>query len=147
MNLENAKFIIASGPVIIENDKVLLNRHGDTKADKRIWKFVGGKVKKSDFNQIDTLENTCKREAKEEMGINIEIISAIKPMIIKHPHKQNTVVVLIHYLAKRLGKIKLGKDIIEYKWFTINNLPKNCAPNIKPVIDEYKLLVKKPILN
>jgi len=34
------KLIIASGPVIIENGKVLLNKHGDDK----FWKFLGGKV-------------------------------------------------------------------------------------------------------
>lgn len=42
MNLENAKFIIASGPVIIENNKVLLNRHGEDDKAKEYWKFVGG---------------------------------------------------------------------------------------------------------
>jgi len=34
------KIIIASGPVIVENNKVLLNQHGDTD----FWKFCGGKV-------------------------------------------------------------------------------------------------------
>lgn len=82
----------------------------------------------------------CLREVKEEMGIDIEIICAIKPMLIKHPDKENTAVVLIHYLAKRKGEIKQGSDIEEYQWFDINNLPEHCAPNIKPVIDEYKRL-------
>lgn len=34
------KIIIASGPVIVENNKVLLNQHGDTE----FWKFCGGQV-------------------------------------------------------------------------------------------------------
>jgi len=33
------KIIIASGPVIVENNKVLLNQHGDTE----FWKFCGGR--------------------------------------------------------------------------------------------------------
>ena len=138
MNLENAKFIVASGPVIIENGKVLLNRHGKTESEKKYWKFVGGKVSNVDKIDENTLENVCKREVKEEMGINIKIIKPLKPMMIKHPEKKGTMVILIHYLAKRSGKIKSGSEIEEYQWFNINKLPDNLAPNIKPVIDEYK---------
>lgn len=149
MDLENAKFIVASGPVIIENGKVLLNRHGhkdekNNKKEKLLWKFVGGRVENFDFpNELDSLEDACKREVKEEMGIDIEIIQAIKPMMIKHPEKKDTMVVLIHYLAKRVGQIKSGSDIEEYEWFDINRLPVNCAPNIKPVIEEYKRLINQ----
>jgi len=41
-------------------------------------------------------------------------------------------------LAKRLGEIKHGADIKDSQWFDINNLPTDCAPNIKPVIQEYR---------
>jgi len=60
------KIIIASGPVIIENNKVLLNQHGDT----TFWKFCGGQVE----NMEESLMNAAKREAKEEMGIDIQIL-------------------------------------------------------------------------
>lgn len=144
MKLEKAKFIVASGPVIIENGKVLLNRHGhkgekNNKSEKLMWKFIGGRVENFDFpDELKSLEEACKREVKEEMGINIEIIQPLKPMMIRHPEKKDTVVVLIHYLAKRLGKIKPNSEIEEYQWFNINKLPKILAPNIKPVIEEYK---------
>lgn len=118
--------IIASGPVIIENEKVLLNRHGDD----NFWKFVGGKVE--DYSA--TLEDCARREVKEEMGLDIEIIRPLKPMMVEMPEK---IVILIHYLAKRIGEIKPGDDIREWEWFDINNLPKDVAPNIKPVIKEY----------
>jgi len=61
------KIIIASGPVIVENNKVLLNQHGDT----TFWKFCGGKVENF---ETDLIEN-AKREVKEEMGIEIEILN------------------------------------------------------------------------
>ncbi len=137
MDLRNKKFIVASGPVIVEDNKVLLNRHGKTDKEKKYWKFVGGKVEESDLN-YDSLEKACKREVKEEMGIEIKNLVAIKPMMIKHPDKKDTILVLIHYLAKRIGEIKLGDDIEEYKWFDIDDLPTNCAPNIKPVIENYR---------
>lgn len=128
------EFIIASGPVIIENNKVLLNQHGED----NFWKFVGGRVENFDFeNESMSLETACRREVKEEMGFDVEIIKALKPMMIKHPTKENTQVILIHFLAKRLGEINLGADIRKYDWFDINNLPVDCAPNIKPVIEDY----------
>ena len=141
MNLENARFIIASGPVIIENDKVLLNRHGEDEKAKQYWKFVGGRVKDFEVGkESDALEMACLREVKEEMGIDVEILMSIKPMLIKHPDKPNTAVVLIHYLAKRKGEVRQGSDIEEWKWFPVDELPEHCAPNIRPVIDEYKRL-------
>lgn len=118
--------IIASGPVIIENDKVLLNKHGDD----GMWKFVGGKVEAFDIS----LEEVAKREVMEEMGIEVDIIRPLKPMMIDLPDK---IVILIHYLATRRGEIKPGEDILKWDWFDIHNLPEDSAPNIKPVIEEY----------
>jgi len=144
---EDYKIIIASGPVIIENGKVLLNRHGKDEASQKYWKFAGGKVEPEDLELNDeTLENACRREVKEEMGIDIEIILPLKPMMIKSPDQADTTVVLIHYLVRRLGEIKPSSEIVEYRWFDINDLPENCAPNIRPVIKEYKSLKSAGIL-
>jgi ADP-ribose pyrophosphatase YjhB (NUDIX family) len=131
---KHMNFIIASGPVIIENNKVLLDKHGDD----GFWKFIGGRVESFEFeNESDSLESVCKARAKQEMGIDVEIIRALKPMMIKHPSKEDTQVILIHFLAKRVGEIQPGEEIREWDWFDINNLPKDCAPNIKPVIKDY----------
>lgn len=161
MYLKNAQFIIASGPVIVEDGKVLLNRHGHPEEslghtrdknsldkardlrESRFWKFPGGRIENFDFtNELNSLEEACKREVKEEMGLEIEIIRPLRPMMIKHPDKENTVVILIHYLAKRLNDIKPADYIEEYAWFDVNNLPQNCAPNIIEVIKEYKLTIR-----
>ena len=45
--------------------------------------------------------------------------------------------ILIHYLAERQGEINPSTEIKEWKWFDLNQLPEDCGPNIKPVIDEY----------
>ena len=121
------EIVIASGPVIVENNKVLLNKHGDD----NFWKFCGGRVE--DFNEL-SFEEHAKREVKEEMGIDIEIIKPLKPMMVEVDDK---LVILIHYLANRTGEIKPCADINEWDWFNIDNLPDDCAPNIKPVIEEY----------
>lgn len=115
-----------------------MNRHGTTEEEQTIWKFVGGKVEENEIGGENSLENTAKRKVLEEMGIEIDNLVPIKPMLIPHPTKPNLFVVLIHYLAERVGEIKPGDEIVEYGWFNIENLPENCAPNIKPVIEEYK---------
>lgn len=124
--------IIASGPVIIEDGKVLLNKE---KKETGItpWLFPGGKMESLDIS----LEEACEREVKEEMGIDIEIIKALKPMIAKRPEKPENLVVLIHFLAKRIGEITPGEEIAEWAWHDIHNLPEDCAPNIRPVIEDY----------
>jgi len=125
-----SKIIIASGPVIVENDKVLLNNHGDTD----FWKFCGGQVENFDDNLIEA----AKREVKEEMGIDIKIIN--QEPFITHTKKDDTDVILVHFLAERIGEIRPGKDIREWQWFDLKDLPTNLAPNIIPVLKYFKLI-------
>ncbi len=134
------EIIIASGPVIIEDGKVLLNKHGDD----AFWKFLGGKVEDFDFtDETMSLEAACKREAKEENGIDIEIICPLKPMMVKKAGTENTWVVLIHYLAKRTSEIQLAKDTRDFKLFDVEKLiaggypEEEFAPNIIPVLKDY----------
>ncbi|MFH1286757.1 MAG: NUDIX domain-containing protein [Candidatus Magasanikbacteria bacterium] len=124
--------IIASGPVIIENKKVLLNRE---KKESGItsWFFPGGEVE--DFDK--SLEEACRREVKEEMGIEVEIIKPLRTLLHKRPEKEDQLVILVHYHAKRIGEIKPGKEIIEWGWYDIYNLPENCAPNVFKIIEDY----------
>lgn len=125
--------IIVSGPVIIENGKVLLDKQGDDD----FWKFCGGRV--HDYSV--SLEERAVERAKEELGIKVEVIRPLKPMMVEMPEK---VVVLIHYLANRIGEVKPGEDIKEWDWIDIHDLPKDIAPNINPVIDEYLKNSKPP---
>lgn len=125
------KIIIASGPVIVEEGKVLLNQHGDT----NFWKFCGGRVENY---ESDLIEN-ARREVKEEMGIDIEILD-VNPFLTftrKEAPEGTIDVILVHFLAKRIGEIVPGADIREWNWFPLDNLPENLAPNIKPVLQYF----------
>ena len=125
-----AKIIIASGPVIVEGGKVLLNDHGDTD----YWKFCGGQVEDSDQN----LMQAATREAKEEMGIGTKIIDE-QPFII-YTKKDDIDVILVHFLAERIDKIKPRDDIRQWQWFDLDKLPDNLAPNIIPTLKHFKFL-------
>lgn len=125
-----SKIIIVSGPVIVEDGKVLLNRHGDD----NLWKFCGGKVNESEF-----LAEAAKRRVKEEMGIEIEVLDE-NPFItytVKETPDGKTDVILVHYLAKRAGEVKPAEFVREWNWFPVEVLPENLAPNIVPALKNF----------
>jgi 8-oxo-dGTP pyrophosphatase MutT (NUDIX family) len=127
--------IIASGPVIVEGRKVLVNKHGDTP----FWKFCGGRLESMDT----TLVEACRREAKEEMGIDLEMLSQDPSFFYTTKETPEGIVdvILVHYLAKRVGEIKPGDDIREWKWLPIDRLEsEDLAPNIKPMLREFGFL-------
>ena len=121
--------IIASGPVIIENGKMLLNKEKKPYGSS-LWMFPGGAVE--DFSL--PLEETCRREAKEEMGIDLADLKLFKVTIVKRPEAEDRLAILVHFLAKRVGEIKPGPEVIDWGWFDIKNLPPDCAPNIDEII-------------
>jgi 8-oxo-dGTP pyrophosphatase MutT (NUDIX family) len=136
MNMKQ-KIIIASGPVIVEDNKVLLNQHGDT----AFWKFCGGTVE--DFST--GLAENAKREVKEEMGIDIKITSDTPFFWYTKKEKEDVEidVILVHYLAERIGEINPGDDIREWTWLPLEDLDKeNLAPNIIPVLKHFGFLGK-----
>jgi len=102
------KIIIASGPVIVEDNKVLLNQHGDTD----FWKFCGGRVESMEVDLI----TTAKREVMEEMGLEIKILNDAPFLLhtIKETDAGQIDVILVHYLAQKIGEIKPCIDI--RKW-------------------------------
>ena len=129
------KYIIASGPVIIENQKLLVNK--DNKDD--FYKIPGGTIEEG----TEDLEQACHREVMEEINAKIEIIKPLHPMILwKNPQtKESMVIILIHYLAKLLNKeeIKPIPPIKEIKWLDIEEIKQNkhnVAPNIKFLIEK-----------
>jgi ADP-ribose pyrophosphatase YjhB (NUDIX family) len=124
------KIIIAAGPVIVEENKILLNQHGDTE----FWKFCGGQVKEEEL-----LVEAARRRAKEEMGIELEIMSET-PFVTyaeKDTPEGKVDVILVHYFAKRIGEIKPAEFIREWNWFPVDALPKNLAPNIVPALKNF----------
>jgi len=129
------KTIIASGPVIIENGKLWVNK--DNKDD--FYKLPGGTIEQG----IESLEEACMREVKEENNAEIEIIRPLHPMILwKNPQTgEEMTILLIHYLAKLKNKkdVKPIEPTKEIKWLDIHEIKKGkykVAPNIKFLIEK-----------
>ena len=123
------KTIIASGPVIIEKGKLLVNK--DNKDD--FYKLPGGTVEEG----IEDMEEACCREVKEEINAEIEIIRPLNPMIVYKNQQTNEImtIILIHYLAKLKNKkdIKPIYPVKEIAWLDIKDIKKgkyNVGKNI-----------------
>jgi len=126
------KVIIASGPVIVRDNKLLLNISGKDS----FWKFCGGKIKEG-----ETLKGAASRRVKEEMGVDIEIKNN-EPffMYVPKPGEEHIDVILVHWLADYQGEIKPGKEVKKWGWFDINDLPDNLAPNIVPTLTHFNFI-------
>jgi len=132
------KIIIVSGPVIVKNNKVLLNQHGVD----NFWKFCGGRVEDL---ETEDLISAAKREAREEIGVEINIINP-EPFIIsvvKEEAGETIDVILVHYLAELASdeQVIMGANIRQVKWLEISNLEKEpLAPNILSALKHFNFL-------
>ena len=123
--------IVASGAVILDNDNVLLVKQ-IKKNGISLWMFPGGKV----HDIHETFEETCIREAKEELGIDIEISRPLATLLVERPDDTGYAF-LIHFLATTDSEITPASNISEWKWIDIHALPDDCAPNVQEVIYQY----------
>jgi len=112
------KFIIVSGPVIIEDGKLLANK--DDKDD--FYKLPGGTIKENSGD----LEEECHKRVKEEVNGEIEIIKPLHPKVLwENPQtKEKMTIVLVSYLAKLKNKeeIKPIAPIKEIVWLDLNKI-------------------------
>ncbi len=129
------KFIVASGSVILEEGKLMVNR--DDKDD--FYKLPGGTIEEG----VEDLEEACHREFFEENNGKIEIIRPLHPVLIwKNPQtKEKMAILLIHYLAKLLNKeeVRPKGEIKEIAWLPVKEIKEGrhrVAPNIKFLIEK-----------
>jgi len=128
------KIIIASGPVIVDAGKVLLDQHGDDS----FWKFCGGMSK----GLSEDLLSVARRKAEEEIGVEFELLSD-EPFLfysLQEIAGERVEVILVHWLAKTKGEIKKGQNVRELAWHDLKNLPDDLAPNIIPALSHFHLL-------
>jgi len=128
--------IIASGPVIIENGKLLVTM--DKKDD--FYKIPGGTLERE-----ESLEECAIRELKEETSFSCDLIKKLSTMRLKKRPKTNEIIniELHHYNAKLKNRISNYKSF-NYKghiikWLDIEDIKNNkysVAPNIKFLIEK-----------
>jgi len=128
------EYIIASGPVIVEDEKLLVSK--DNKDD--FYKLIGGSVK-----QGESLEDAYVKRAKEACDAEIEILKPLSPNILyENPQTgEKMTIVLINYLAKLKNKdeIKPIPPEEDLKWVNIEDVKNgkgNVSPNVKQLVEK-----------
>ena len=125
--------VIASGPVIIKNKKMLV-----VLDDKDPFlKFPGGSIFKN-----KSLKETCNIETKQEIKCDIEIIKETEPLMLwKKPYTGEKIpVVLIHWLSrlKKGQKPKKGRHTKKIFWIDSKYKGYKLAPNVSYFLKKLK---------
>ncbi len=134
-------FMPAVGCIIIKDGKMLLQK----RTDNGTWAVHGGAL-----DLGETYLDALNRELKEEINIK-----PINPVVINtysgenmhffYPNKDEVYVVSVAYLVQDFeGELKADLDeVLELKWFDINDLPKNInKPDTNSIHDAVELYKK-----
>ena len=138
-HMERFKVITAVHLILIENNKILLQRRYNTGYEDGNYSVVAGHVEEN-----ESVIEAMQREALEEIGINIEVddLKIVHVMQRKAPDRESIEYFIV--CQKYNGKIKIMEEekCDEIKFFELQNLPKNTISYIKKGIEYY--LDEKP---
>lgn len=107
--------------ILNENNQILLMKRNKNCRNKAgFWSIPGGGVR-----PFDTIEETLKREIKEELGVDIEIIRLISVTndIIKEENQHWVSPQFLCRIIKGVPKNLEPHKSEEIKWFDLDNLP------------------------
>lgn len=104
-------FEVSQYIVVMNEGKILMLQASDLTRISGKWSFPGGHI---DYGE--TVDESLKREVKEEANIDIEIISPIKTDVIKDTY---TTIFAAKYVS---GEIKLSEEHSDYRWVKIDEM-------------------------
>jgi len=114
--------IVGVGTVIVQDGKLVLVKRG-VEPGKGKWSIPGGAVELG-----ETVRDTAMREAKEECGLDIELVEdtpmdAIDNMIMGENERLRYHYVLLQFLARpRGGTLRAGGDVTEVRWVPLEEV-------------------------
>ena len=108
------KIINVVGAVILDDDKIFCAQRSVNMTLPLMWEFPGGKIEKGELP-----EDALKREIKEELNIDIEIISALPESTYEYPGLSVT---LIPFIVKWTGGEMVIKEHESVQWLTKDQL-------------------------
>ena len=129
--------MFTSGLLMFKNNILILKRSPNAEFKPNIWDSVGGHI-----GEYETAENCILREAKEETGLVVEIVSSGKSYEINN--KDGRWIVIPFLLRSNNDKVIVKKDEhSEYKWispYEINN--HECVPDLLLNIELFSKHIK-----
>ncbi|MDD2665479.1 MAG: NUDIX hydrolase [Methanocellales archaeon] len=114
--------------IILCNHKIVLIKRKNPPYEN-YYALPGGFVEKG-----ETVEQALIREAKEETGLDVEILKLVG--VYSDPNRDpRGRVVSLCYLTKGIGKLAFGSDSIEAALFDISELPELAFDHAKMIAD------------
>lgn len=147
------KEVNVTGSVIIKNNEegtqsVLLIQRSKKDHWPNVWEFPRGKCDKGDKNK---LEECLKREVKEEVGLDIEIIEFIDKYeyIADRGKRKSTQYNFLCKMKNLNQKIKLSFEHQDYRWITAVGevellVPSEMKKTISKVLNQDEKIVVYP---
>ena len=128
------KIVGVGVPVIIENDKkeILLEKRDGNFVYPFYWALPGGIVEYG-----ETPDETAKREVKEEIGVDIEILKEAKKAYTFLPNKKCSIqsIGIVYYARIKKGVPKPVSETKEVKWFNSKQIKEmDLAYNHKEIL-------------
>lgn len=124
------KIVNVTCAIIRNHNKTLAVQRSEKMSHPLKWEFPGGKIE-----PFENEETCLKREIKEELDLEIDLILRLTPSTHHYPHIS---IRLIPYLATTTkGNLKLIEHKA-YAWLTKNELKKlDWADADIPILEEY----------
>ncbi len=117
--------------VVVRGNKILLGKRGNpTEAYAGYWAIFGGYVEWG-----ESVDDALARETKEESNLTVTSKKLIG--VYSKPSRAPRHVVTVAYAIEVEGKPKAGDDIVEVKWYPLDDMPKELAFDHAEIIADY----------
>jgi 8-oxo-dGTP diphosphatase len=127
------KFPVSVNLLLIKDNSLLLSLRGGSARDQNLWGLIAGHLETG-----ESITSCAKREAKEELGIDIDIndLTAISTMYGNNPEY----IGLFFTCDKWSGEIKNmeAEKSKQLGFFSLDSLPQDIVPYMKKGIECFK---------